>query len=826
MKRILLLATVVLQLVACAGGGGGGANNPGAPAPPTQGTGGPSTTITYVRTEVPFSTPTLVATVDPLVQVKNNWAVTDMFTADITGSGADIIIAGRETQPATTATWSNSKISMLSWSNNTLVDKTAQWFPNGINEIVGTEPSVKFADFFKTGRTDMLVAPSTDMTLYSPAYLFTNNGSNFSRQSIPLNNVWAHDSAIADVNGDTYKDIVFTDFGPNTTLALNNRVNGFTTYVDSRGASGDLRWGGSGVAVADFLQNGSTQLIMTDNGCNTQNAGCGSSSTKMYTWNINSSNQLNYTFNSDLPAPRFALPKWAGYGFGNGHNVRAVAYDFSDDGVPDALIFSAPGDLSKRSEIQFLKNNGRGTFTDVTDTTLVGYNTNTYTTYNPKFLDLNGDGKTDILVSGGDGSGANNSTQFLLKSSDGKYVAAYQNIMTDFVKQANQLQNADNIGNVVNLFKAPNGKLFLVTGVSFINGSGDRQMAVYMSELGSQTTVSAQTAVNLILQKWPYMSMPQVNASLAMTSATYFGGKVIDLEAALNPIGQIGIPLSNRTIAPIRGYLAGVILDDGSTIATDSLGRAFSTNIKSMNVNTLNSFSYNTEHIDQHNLTSHAEYLVNGSPVTYGNMRIATENRNAFFGNDQGPGMLAKPTQYSIGIPEAYRNGKFSYGMQYTNLNTNPWIAFGGAWGSVTNSGILDNVATYRDGGFSTQASLMHVTTNITPGLITKVNNMVGAWAETGYRYTEDRFGDIGVYAGVKPIVLSGDVEAKMPTSIDNAGNVVYTNKKLAIQNQATPYVRALYTNMIDKKTMYRFSVMGTQQGQYRLMHELRFWID
>jgi hypothetical protein len=210
-------------------------------------------------------------------------------------------------------------------------------------------------------------------------------------------------------------------------------------------------------------------------------------------------------------------------------------------------------------------------------------------------------------------------------------------------------------------------------------------------------------------------------------------------------------------------------------------------------------------------------------------MRVAAENQIGFTGDGLGASTIStsRPNQYSIGVPEVYKNGKFSYGAQYTNLNTNPWMAFGGAWGSITNSGIMDNVVTYRDRGFSAQASLMHVTTNITPGLITKVNNIVGGWGETGYRYTNmDKFGDVGVYAGVKPVVFSGDVEARMPTSVDNAGNVVYTNKKLAIQNQVTPYVRALYTNMIDKKTMYRFSVIGTQQGQYRLMHELRWWLD
>ena len=270
----------------------------------------------------------------------------------------------------------------------------------------------------------------------------------------------------------------------------------------------------------------------------------------------------------------------------------------------------------------------------------------------------------------------------------------------------------------------------------------------------------------------------------------------------------------------------GLGLDNSDTLITDSVGRGFTTNLKFMNVSGLNSFGYNTEHIDQHNLTSHAEYLVNGSPVTYGNMRIATENRNTFNGSNQGTSTTTQnPTQYSVGIPEVYKKGKFSYGAQYTNLNTNPWIAFGGAWGSITNSGIFDNVVTYRDGGFSTQASLMHVTTNITPGLITKVNNIVGTWAESGYRYTDiDRFGDIGVYAGIKPVVLSGNVEARLPTSVDNNGNTVFTTKNLAIQNQNTGYVRALWTTNIDKNMIYRLSGIAMTNGQYRLMNEFRIF--
>lgn len=830
MKRLAIVSLLPLFLIACGGGGGGGGGG-GSPY---------NSPNPYLRTEVPYSTPVRVATVDPLVQTKNNYAVADTFVADIStpGQNTDVIIAGRETQPSTADTWSNSKLSMLSWNGTTLEDRTAQWFPGGINEIKGTEPSVKFADFFKTGRTDMFVAPSTDMEHYGPAYVFTNNGSNFSRQSITLNNVWAHDSAIADLNGDTYKDIIVTDYGPNSTMIINNRVDGFTTYTDSRGTGGDLRFGGSSVAAADFLQNGSTQLIFTDTACagNAGANGCSNAyANKMYTYTLNpATRDVTYNWHSDLPTARFDLPKWSSFGFAGSHNVRTVAFDFNDDLVPDALIFSMPkaanaAQNTKYSEIQFLKNNGSGSFTDVTDTVLVGYNTNTYTTYNPKFIDLNGDGKTDILVSGSDYTGNNNSTQFLLKSSDGKFVAAYQNIMTDFVKQANDLQGVDNKGNTVNIFKAPNGKLFLVTAVSFMNGS-DRQLAIYMSELGAQSTTTAQSAVNLVLQKWPYMTVPQANDMLAKTAATYFGGRVIDLDALMNPIGEIGLP-TIRGLQPIRGWISGVNLDSGQAIVMDSMNRSFSMNLQPMNVSRLNAFQLNMEHNDQHNLTSHAEYLVNGPVMTYGNLRVGGEDRNNFSAgqNGLGPTAVNAPfTNYTVGVPNAYRKGNWSYGAQYTALNQNPWLSMGGAWGTITNSSVLDNVVTYRhSSGFSAQASVMHVTTNIQPGLVTNVSNMIGGWGETGYRYSEPKgFGDIGLYAGVKPVIFSGNVTAKIPTAVDNNGNIVYTNKQMRIQSPTTTYLRAMYTNMIDKQTQYRLSGMLLDNGNYRVMHELRWWLQ
>jgi hypothetical protein len=307
---------------------------------------------------------------------------------------------------------------------------------------------------------------------------------------------------------------------------------------------------------------------------------------------------------------------------------------------------------------------------------------------------------------------------------------------------------------------------------------------------------------------------------LAQSSTTWFGMNVLDPEKAFRPIGNLGLPLATGGVTPIRGYITGLNIGDGAAVVTDSLGRAFSTNIKPMNIHAMNAFGYNTQHNDQYELTSHAEYLVNGALTTVNGMRVGTD----FAGRDANGMGLNKPTQYTIGIPRWYSKGNWSMGTQYTYLNSNPWIAFGGAWGEINGSGIMDNVVTYQRKGFSVQASAMHVSTNISPGLITQVGNMWGAWGETGYRFGNvRREGLTGVFLGIKPIVLDGAVQARMPTGVDNSGNIVYTNKNLAIQNQNTGYVRALHTNQLNRETQLRLSAIVTSTGQYRAMTELRW---
>jgi len=264
---------------------------------------------------------------------------------------------------------------------------------------------------------------------------------------------------------------------------------------------------------------------------------------------------------------------------------------------------------------------------------------------------------------------------------------------------------------------------------------------------------------------------------------------------------------------------------DSKLIAHDQLGRPFSVNLSSTYKSSwTNSFGMNAEHIDQHDLTSHTEYLINGNINNFNGLRLGTETRNSgntINGRDEGATIGAMPKNYTIGMPSYWKKGSWSVGAQYTTLHYNPWVAMGGSWGTVTQTGTLDHTIRYSRGGFSAVGGAMYTSTQMTPGLITKVNDIYGAWGEVGYRWN-----GLGIYSGLKPVVLSGSVQARLPTSVDNNGNLVYTTRTLGLQNQSTGYLRALWSTDIRKNTVFRMSGTVMSNGQYRIMNEFRFFIQ
>lgn len=808
MRRTLLwtaLFGAIIVVTGCGGGGGGG------------GGAGPYNVPNPILRPVPYHTPVRIDSFKAINSTALESDSSALYTASLSGTGEEIVTAGRSgTQNQ--GTYPDYNLNVFGWSNGQLINQSSQWFSGTDYRISGTEPSVKFADFDGDGRTDMYVAPNTDQAgIVGSGWVFFNNGTNFTRLDLNLN-VNGHDSAVYDLNQDGRADIFTT--GSRVSFGQANRT--FTThYVTGTGYGGTA----ASVAIADFMGNGTSTIILTDQ--NAWQAG----NNRLYSWSLVNSHRSTQDFEltmiSALPNSRFLLPKWSSYNFAGSHDYRALAFDFDSAGRTSAVIFSRPaitnGVWPDFSEIQFLKNQGGGTFIDVTNTVLIGYDSKSPPSYNPKLMDVNNDGLMDIVLTG-TGFGTNAGAQVLIHTTEHKYVASYGTVINAFVGQSVNIERAINAsaeggGNGIVFVRGPDGAMYLATAVNY--NTGTQQKAIYLSRLGD-TTASAQATAAAIKQAWPWMSAGQINTVLAQSSTTWFGMNVLNPDRAFQPIGSVGLSLASGGVVPVRGWISGLNIGDGAAVVTDSLGRAFSTSIKPMNITALNAFGHNTQHNDQYELTSHAEYLVNGPLATVNNVRVGAD----WAGRDSTGQGLNRPTQYTLGMPRWYSQGNWSVGTQYTYLNSNPWIAFGGAWGEVIGSGIMDNVLTYRNSGFSAQASIMHVTTNINPGLITRVDNMWGAWAESGYRFGQaDRGGDLGIYAGIKPVVLSGSVEARLPTAVDMTGNIVYTAKTMAVQNQATGYVRALYTNQLGKQTQVRFSAIGTTTAQYRAMIELKYWI-
>lgn len=810
--------TSLTQVISCAGGGsvgsGGGQVSSYSPAPIQ------APSLAY--REVPFHAPTRVGSVTPINSSVYEYDQSIMYSANLSGNGEDLILAGRSGS-ANQGSYPSYNLNIFSWNNGTLVNKTNQWFSGNDNVILATD-RLRFADFDGDGKLDMYASSNTDTSVVGSGWVFFNNGSRFTRLDLNLD-VHGHDAVVYDINSDGKADI----FTTGSRVSFGNANRTFSTHtVSGRDYGGTA----ASVAIADFMGNNTSTILLTD-----QNA-WQSGNNRLYSWTMVDGGRPTQDFQlsmiATLPDSRFLLPKWSGFNFTGSHDYRALAFDFDNSGLTSAVIFSRPVkaresggyDWPDYNEIQFLKNRGGGNFIDVTDTTLIGFNTSTAAShYNPKLLDVNNDGLIDIVL-GGSGWSSNTGPQVLIHTKEHKYVASYGKVFDAFLGQTLEMEQALNpsagtSANGIVFIRGPDGSMYLATAHSYQSG-GIQQKGIYLSKLGASAS-TAQATASLVKQIWPWMSDGQVNTVLAQSSTTWFGMNLLDPEKALRPIGEIGLPIEGRGLSPIRGYLTGIELGDANAVVTDTIGRNFNMNLKPMNINRINAFGYNTEHNDQYELTSHAEYLVNGNVTTINGLRVGTD----YAGRDSIGMGLNKPTQYTVGVPRWYQKGNWSIGTQYTYLNTNPWFSFGGAWGDVMGSGITDNVVSYSKNGYSIQASAMHVSTNINPGLIIKVNNMWGGWAETGYRFGDHkREGLTGIYFGVKPVVLSGSVQARLPTGVDGIGNPTFTSRNLSISNQTTSYMRALHTKYLNKQTQLRISAIGTTSGQYRLMNQLIFLLD
>jgi hypothetical protein len=163
---------------------------------------------------------------------------------------------------------------------------------------------------------------------------------------------------------------------------------------------------------------------------------------------------------------------------------------------------------------------------------------------------------------------------------------------------------------------------------------------------------------------------------------------------------------------------------------------------------------------------------------------------------------------FSVGINNFKIGDKTTFGFQMTNAAFNPWLSFDGVWGKVNASSTVEGTFTHRSSGYVSKLGIMNTKTDFTPGLVTKVSDMVSMWAEAGYEGS--RF---SMYAGVLPTVVRGSVKMNLPYAVDYQGTIMYNQVSADIADNAVGYARINYNGEIKKGVTYNIAGVVTHTG-------------
>lgn len=346
---------------------------------------------------------------------RNN-PVSYLYAHDLNNDGVDeVLFVAFETQPNTPEKYSNTYVRIFGWQEGNFKDVTQQWLPGESSQVEGVG-DVAFGDFNGDGLEDVFLSAYTDMEHPVNAYVLYNSGHGFNKISLGLQ-TWQHSVRSADINRDGYDDVIPVGYAD------------MPRYMGSAGGLLMLKGfnGGSGLALGDFLNDEDAGVVFVD-------AGQGLNDTYLYTFDFSIPTFVSAELVSQLPGPRLESIEPTS----SSHDIRAVPFDFDDDGWLDVLVISyaygaGPGQ-EHRSEVQFLQNKGRGVFEDVTSTYRFGFDVSGLGSYTPQLIDINWDGRLDLFLSMPDWLPHYNSTSLLLQQQDHTYVDTARTTWTQSIE--------------------------------------------------------------------------------------------------------------------------------------------------------------------------------------------------------------------------------------------------------------------------------------------------------------------------------------------------------------------------------------------------------
>lgn len=818
LRLIPYLLAVAFSSAACAGGTGikvtnqAGASN-SAPA---------TFTPTY---NFAFS-------VNPLNSNNSTYVTHDLFARDLNRDNVDeIIYAGRTTNyPG--AKFEQSNMFIFSWDNKgKLTNQTSTWFAPGANIINGTEPSLLFGNFTGSKNTDIFVSPSTDTNNTGPAIIFRNTGKNkLERIELPGTDSWSHGSATFDINGDGKLDIMAVSYNNNSFTVLGGATpkvfssqNNNNSGIDSQGRTVTGIFG-SGLTLGKFNNDGKVYAIVVDGPSIDGVQGSFGRVVMMEVYNgfnyengVKTTNQIIGVVPSTakiLPLPYLEAQQASNLGLSDldymkrgdsnaSHDVRVVTLRVNKDALPDIAVISRPNATDNNwasvrgdTYVTFYKNNGNGNFT------VAGHwSKSNSLVYNIDLRDVNGDKQPDIIM-----ASQNGNTSILLakpqKNGDIIYVEAGASTIKAFDDNIRS-QSWECTGDITwcmgasNIVRGPKGKNYIVGVRNETSMDGTQYSHVYFSQIGSAGTLTLNGAIQTLMSQWN-ITEAQAAQILKVTGSRWADGTVIDINAAMQPVGGLWFPLNGK-MTPLQGSISGI--DTNSAIKSftgiDYYNRNFSIDYGQKLITT-DYWSQRSYQAIQHGLAS--LQLQNTSIVEIGNFKFNSTN---------DPMEGAKSWAMAIGgVP---LNDNTSLSMSLSRVPFNPWFSMSGTWGQIRDSAILESSVIHTKGPWSYRGGLMQVTSQYTPGLVTSVKPIYAGWADIEYTVNDN----LKVATGVLPYAFAGSVSMTLPTGIDNQGQFAYTNTNSNIKDTVRSYARFDYSGNFEnyKNVTYSFTGLVTNQG-------------
>jgi len=414
MKLALVISALAVALTGCGGGGGGGS-------------GTSSVASTTVTSASSISSTSAVSNSNPFIP--------SLATGDFQGDGSTyVVLSGWTVGTAIPGV----KIYRLTSTGAT--DATA--------DVLGANFSLsvnypQVADFNRDGIDDIFFAGFTDGTGSSESNqsvaFMSRSGQSHLRVDVP-GLTWSHGSTVADINNDGWLDVAnqYGDFW------INNQANGFTYMAHYSSWSGSQAFRGSGLCAGDLDSSGTQSFVVVD---------VSTATAFKDTWIYKLDSNLQSYKVAELPVPYFERSNATTTS--RSADVSCVIGDLNSDGRPDIVVVSALMDdtivsaSGAQSQVQIYMNQGNLTFTETTDTAFVGgYNQSTLSSYTPKLIDLNGDGKLDLWLmntnsavsSGGTAESAN---QAWINSGSGTFTQAKRSYLNTVVQAYNLLSGSN-----------------------------------------------------------------------------------------------------------------------------------------------------------------------------------------------------------------------------------------------------------------------------------------------------------------------------------------------------------------------------------------------